>query len=62
MTRVGLAMTDSTSERHTYLYLVRFIAFALILIAIIDKNRPKRSTAPPSAADDSAIGSPKSST
>ncbi len=54
MTRVGLAMTDSTTERHTYLYLVRFVAFALILIAIIDKNRPKRSPDSHQAPDEAA--------
>jgi amino acid transporter len=28
-----------TSETHTYLYLLRLVAFVIILIAIIDKNR-----------------------
>jgi hypothetical protein len=42
-TRVGLAMTPAATEGHTYLYWVRLAAFALILIAIIDKNRPRGS-------------------
>jgi hypothetical protein len=54
LTRVGLAMTDSTTERHTYLYLVRFVAFALILIAIIDKNRPRRQAQQKGLADAAA--------
>lgn len=41
-TRIALAMTVSGSEDHTYLYWLRFLAFALILVAIIDKNRPRR--------------------
>jgi hypothetical protein len=44
-TRVALAMTVSGSETHTTLYWLRFVAFALILVAIIDKNRPLKTTA-----------------
>ncbi|HEX8834438.1 MAG TPA: DUF5985 family protein [Abditibacteriaceae bacterium] len=31
--------TPDAAERHTIFYLIRLAAFALILIAIIDKNR-----------------------
>ena len=40
LTRVGLAFTASGSEQNSFLYWVRFIAFALIIVAIVDKNRP----------------------
>jgi hypothetical protein len=43
VTRLGLALFDEGSESQTYWYWVRFIAFALILIAIADKNRQTRS-------------------
>ncbi|MBI3467769.1 MAG: hypothetical protein HY000_32575 [Planctomycetes bacterium] len=39
-TRIALAMTFSRNEDNTYLYWLRLLAFALILVAIIDKNRP----------------------
>jgi hypothetical protein len=58
LTRVGLAMTDSTTERHTYLYLVRFVAFALILIAIIDKNRPRHVAQSQQTLDEAAAARP----
>ena len=37
--RVVLALARQTSEDTTYLYVVRLLAFVLILVAIIDKNR-----------------------
>lgn len=37
--RVILAFFDTTVENVAYVYLVRLVAFSLILIAIIDKNR-----------------------
>lgn len=37
--RVILAFIDTTAENVAYVYWVRLIAFTLILIAIIDKNR-----------------------
>lgn len=40
--RVALAMLDPHSETRTYVYFVRLFAFALILWAIIDKNRAGR--------------------
>jgi len=31
-----------SSEEHQYIYLIRLAAFVLILIAIVDKNRPRK--------------------
>lgn len=39
LNRLGLAIVATTSESRTYLYGVRLAAFALILVAIADKNR-----------------------
>ena len=39
ITRLGLTLSRDLSEGHTLWYWVRFAAFALILIAIADKNR-----------------------
>jgi hypothetical protein len=36
---IGLALTDPPDEARTLMYLVRLIAFLLIIAAIIDKNR-----------------------
>jgi hypothetical protein len=40
--RFGLSLTEPDYERRDLFYLVRLIAFALILFAIIDKNRAAR--------------------
>jgi len=40
-TRIALAVTPNGTESHTPLYLVRLLAFCLILVAIVDKNRPR---------------------
>jgi uncharacterized membrane protein len=37
--RLALALTDQPVETRTGLYLVRLLAFLLILLAIVDKNR-----------------------
>jgi hypothetical protein len=37
--RILLAITHPTTEDALYLYIVRLIAFIIILIAIVDKNR-----------------------
>jgi len=42
-TRVWMVMLDDPDESH-YLYLVRLLAYLMILGAIIDKNLPRRST------------------
>jgi hypothetical protein len=39
ITRLGLAMSDDSSEAHTSWYWVRLAAFLIILFAIADKNR-----------------------
>jgi hypothetical protein len=36
---VGLALTRSLDEARTYFYLVRLVAFLLIIWAVVDKNR-----------------------
>jgi uncharacterized membrane protein HdeD (DUF308 family) len=38
-TRIGIAVSHDFSETQTTWYWVRFAAFLLILIAIVDKNR-----------------------
>lgn len=39
--RLALAVTTQTSEGNLFLYGVRLLAFVLILVAIIDKNRQR---------------------
>jgi hypothetical protein len=39
ITRVGLALSNELAEGHTHWYWVRLIAFVLIVVAIMDKNR-----------------------
>jgi peptidoglycan/LPS O-acetylase OafA/YrhL len=49
--RMFFVLVDAPDESRTVLYAVRLLAFALILFAIIDKNRrPKLSSPPKSAA------------
>ena len=38
--RVAIAAVDDSREAAAYLYLIRLLAFGLIIAAIIDKNRP----------------------
>jgi len=40
--RFALALTTQTVEDQIFLYVVRLFAFLLILVAIVDKNRPRR--------------------
>ena len=35
-----LAIFDPTDETRPYVYLIRLVAFCLIIVAMIDKNRP----------------------
>ena len=43
ITRIALATTqNSSAETHSNIYILRLIAFLLILAAIADKNRPWR--------------------
>jgi hypothetical protein len=39
LTRIGLALSHVQQEPNTHWYWVRLVAFLLILVAIIDKNR-----------------------
>ena len=39
ITRMGLALSPQELEGHTHWYWVRLVAFLLILVAIVDKNR-----------------------
>jgi hypothetical protein len=55
LTRIALAVRPSPnvheiSEHELYIYLVRLAVFALILLAVLDKNRP-RTRAEPSAPE-----------
>jgi len=43
VSRAAIALSD-TPAVGTIQYWVRFVAFALILIAILDKNRPRRTS------------------
>lgn len=40
--RLALSLTTEVNENVTYLYVVRLIAFVLILWGIIDKNRARK--------------------
>ena len=40
--RVGLAQAAQQAADRDVLYWVRFLAYALILVAIVDKNRPRK--------------------
>jgi uncharacterized membrane protein HdeD (DUF308 family) len=42
--RIALALTASPHEGSPWHYTVRLLAYLLILVAIIDKNRPRHST------------------
>lgn len=42
--RTALSFVADESESRTYLYVIRLIAFVLILIGIFDKNRRGRSS------------------
>ncbi len=40
--RLILVALDETDEARTYVYIVRLVAFVLILIAVVGKNRETR--------------------
>ena len=44
--RIILALLDPVDETRTYVYLIRSLAFAVIVLAIVDKNRPGRDALP----------------
>lgn len=41
--RVAFLFIDETNEARSYIYVLRLLAFILILIAIVDKNRSRKS-------------------
>lgn len=43
--RAGLAISALRGETADYQYWIRLVAFLLILAAILDKNRPRRTSA-----------------
>jgi hypothetical protein len=40
--RIALSALDDESEARTVVYLARAAAFGIIVLAIVDKNRPQR--------------------
>jgi hypothetical protein len=42
LNRVALGALDDESEARTIVYLARAAAFGIIVLAIVDKNRPQR--------------------
>ncbi|HEV7221867.1 MAG TPA: DUF5985 family protein [Pirellulales bacterium] len=51
LTRFALSLSPTTNvhefgEHEFYIYLVRLAVFALILLAVLDKNRPRRKAQP----------------
>jgi hypothetical protein len=42
LNRIGLALILTTSAHGDNLYWIRFLAFGLILVAILDKNRTRQ--------------------
>jgi uncharacterized membrane protein len=45
LNRIGFLLMGTESELRTYLYFVRLVAFALIIVAIVDKNVSSRQSA-----------------
>jgi hypothetical protein len=41
LSRVALGLTSISEEHEPFFYLVRLVTFGLIIIAIVDKNRPR---------------------
>lgn len=42
LNRVGLVIIGELSEPHTFFFLIRLLAYVLIIVAIVDKNREGR--------------------
>ena len=40
LNRLALVLLDTDDESRTWVYVARFAAFVLIIVAIVDKNRP----------------------
>jgi hypothetical protein len=47
LNRLALVLLDTDDESRTWVYVARLAAFVLIIVAIVDKNRPR---AQPSSA------------
>jgi hypothetical protein len=45
VTRIIMAVASGAHDEHSYLYWVRLAAYLVILVAIIDKNRPSAAKA-----------------
>lgn len=56
LNRGALSLVADESETRTYLYVVRLIAFVIIIVAIVDKNRAFKQAAPPPGPSPSAAG------
>jgi hypothetical protein len=41
VSRLGLALLDESNEARTWVYLLRLATFLLIIVAVVDKNRPR---------------------
>lgn len=41
--RVAFLFIDEANEARSYIYVLRLLAFTLILVAIVDKNRSRKS-------------------
>lgn len=50
VTRIALVVMDTENENRTFVYWVRLLAFILIIVAVIDKNRPRREPAGPASS------------
>jgi hypothetical protein len=44
---LGVGLTLAHEESRKWVYVVRLVAFLLMLAGIVEKNRPKKSSAPP---------------
>jgi hypothetical protein len=44
LVRISLMLTHETVEHKPYIYGFRLMAYVIILLAIVDKNRPARQT------------------
>jgi hypothetical protein len=42
--RLALVLLDPDDESRTWVYVARLAAFVLILVAIVDKNRPRQAS------------------
>ena len=50
LNRLALVLIDREDESSVWVYAARLVAFLLIIVAIVDKNRPRREPDQPSSA------------